>query len=225
MKLFKKTQKLNTPVHFGYMEASSIYLDSACQTLRPQPVIDAMAEYFQIYNACGGRVKYAWGMKVDEKVEEARRRVLEYLCASPAEYDVAFTLNTTYGLNLVLGQLPRSFSKIVTSDIEHNSVFLSTMSTAKRLGISRTVLPRADDGSLEYSPSDLENAVVVLNSTSNIDGRSLRNVNAIARDVHASGGILLIDAAQGMSHNPELLRSGNIDVVLFSGHKLYGPSL
>ncbi|MFH0770493.1 MAG: hypothetical protein V1926_03900, partial [Candidatus Peregrinibacteria bacterium] len=40
---------------FAYLDPSACYLDSACQTLRPQPVIDAEMAYYQQYGACGER--------------------------------------------------------------------------------------------------------------------------------------------------------------------------
>ena len=111
-------------------------MDAACQTLRPEPVIDAMQTYFKEYNACGGRVKYEWGKRVDEEVENTRATVLKRIGKSASDYQVAFTLNTTYGLNLLLQQLPQqTYARILTSDIEHNSVFLSTTTAAKRLAI------------------------------------------------------------------------------------------
>ncbi len=225
MNLFKIQKNAVGTNDFQYLDDKSIYLDSACQTLRPQPVIDAMSEYFHSYNTCGGRVKYDWGVKVDEKIKETRQQILEYLGKSNSEYAVAFTLNTTYGINLVLSQLPPKFKKIVTSDIEHNSVFLSTITTAKRLNVPRIVLPRKEDGSLEYDQSDLSEAIVVANSMSNIDGRELRNLKDITHDSHKTGGIVLIDAAQGVSHQRGFLRSIDFDAMFFSGHKFYGPSI
>ena len=225
MNLFKTQQKTGKIKDFQYMDAESLYFDSACQTLRPEQVIDSMVEYFHTYNTCGGRVKYDWGVKVDEIVKETRQRILTILDKSASEYVVAFTLNTTYGINLVLGQLPLKFKKVVTSDIEHNSVFLSTIEVAKRLNIPRVVLARSLNGTLEYEAGDLSGAVVVLNSVSNIDGRVLLNIKDIDRDIHSTGGLLLIDAAQGMSHNRELLCSSDFDALFFSGHKLYGPSI
>lgn len=224
MRLFR-TQKPAGLADFEYLDERSVYLDSACQTLRPQPVIDAMIDYFHTYNACGGRVKYEWGLQVDERVNEARQRVLSLLGKAGSEYVVAFTLNTTYGINLVLGQLPPRFAKVVTSDIEHNSVFLPTIAAASRLNVPRLVLSRSPDGSLTYGPNDLSGAVVVLNSLSNIDARPLSNAAEVARDAHASGGILLLDAAQSVSHDRELLRSTDFDAAFFSGHKIYSPSL
>ena len=60
---------------------------------------------------------------------------------------------------------------------------------------------------------------------SNIDGRTLLNLKNITNDVHKTDGIVLVDAAQGMSHDIELLRSSDFDALFFSGHKLYGPSI
>lgn len=210
---------------FSYLDDKTIYFDSACQTLRPQQVIDAMAEYYHEYNSCGGRVKYDWGVKLDEKIRETRKKVLSFVGKPPSEYAVAFTLNTTYGINLVLSQLPFAFQKIITSDIEHNSVFLPTMTAAKRLGIPRIVLGRRADGSLPYEKDDLSGAIVVLNSMSNIDGRELVNLKQITDDAHKVGGIVLIDAAQGASHNQKIIRDSDFDALFFSGHKMYGPNV
>ncbi len=208
-----------------YLDEKTVYLDSACQTLRPQQVIDAIDEYYHEYNSCGGRVKYDWGIKLDEKIRETRKKVLSFVGKAPSEYAVAFTLNTTYGLNLVLTQLPPKFKQIVTSDIEHNSVFLPTMTVAKRLNVPRTVLQRSVDGSLVYEKDGLSGAIVVLNSMSNIDGRELINLKDIAKTVHESGGIVLVDAAQGVSHNQKIICESDFDALFFSGHKMYGPSL
>ena len=211
---------------FSFVSDSDVYLDSACQSLRPQPVLDAMFSYFQKYNACGGRVKYEWGKQVDEAVEKARVSILKRLGKSPKEYGVAFTLNTTYGLNLILNQLPgRIYKQIVTSEIEHNSVFLPTMMLVKKLGIPRVVLKREQDGSLNYTKENVAQAVIVVNATSNIDGRTLRNAKVLANDTHKAGGILIVDGAQSLVHDTSLLREVDFDALCFSGHKTYGPSL
>lgn len=211
---------------FAYMEPNSCYLDSACQTLRPQPVIDAEHEYYTQYNACGGRVKYKWGTMVDEKVQKARKLLLQLAGKNEKEYCVSFTLNTTYGINLVLHQLKaRDFARIVTTDIEHNSVNLPTMTWAKWHNAERLVLPRADDGSVYYKASDLERSVVLLNSVSNIDGRAAQNLQQLAEKTHEKGGILLVDAAQGFAHDVERLHDTDFDAAFGSGHKMYGPSI
>ena len=64
---------------FAYLPDSAVYLDSACQSLRPQPVIDAVNEYYQKFNSCGERVKYQWGLTVDERVSQTRLDILKFL--------------------------------------------------------------------------------------------------------------------------------------------------
>ncbi len=224
--LNKKGQTHEMNHDFSYIPENVFYFDSACQTMRPFEVIAAEEEYYMKYNACGHRVKYKWGEKVDDKVEETRDKLLKFVKKSKDDYTVAFTLNTTYGINLILSQLGEDkYESIVTSDIEHNSVFLPTMTFAKRAGINRVVLDRAEDGSLIYNKTDLRRSVVVLNSTSNIDARNLLNVKKLADDIHDEGGILILDAAQTMGHSPELLHGVDFDAICTSGHKMYGPSL
>jgi selenocysteine lyase/cysteine desulfurase len=214
------------PDGFSWLDTHDIYLDAACQSLRPQPVIDALSGYYTSFGACGGRVRYAWGHRVDEEVGATRDAVLELLGLSGRTYAVSFTLNTTYGLNLLLAQLPVGrFGSVVTSHLEHNSAFLPTITAARRLGVGRLVLEREPDGALAYTPSQLDRAVVVVNAVSNVDGRRLTNLEDLVRDTHARGGIVLLDAAQAVPHALDLLRSTAADAICWSGHKAYAPTL
>ncbi len=226
MSLFGTSKAASLAESFAYLPKTSCYLDSACQTLRPQEVIDAEACYYHEFNACAGRTKYAWGRKTDDEVRAAREDVLEYLGVSSKDYVVAFTLNTTYGINLVVHQLnAANFHRIVTSDIEHNSVMLPTITWAERNKKERLVLSRAQDGALLYTKDQLEKSVVLVNTMSNIDGRVLTNVRDLVSDTHAAGGIVLLDAAQHMAHDIRMLRNVAFDALFFSSHKMYGPSL
>jgi cysteine desulfurase/selenocysteine lyase len=226
MSVLKGGNKQGIDDGFAYFQKGDIYVDSACQTPRPTPVMKAMRQYYETYNTCGGRVKYEWGQRVDDEVAQARSKVLKLLGKSSKEYTCAFTLNTTYGINQVLSQIPTNkYSQVITSDIEHNSVFLPTMVLANRIGVKRSIFERAQDGSLIYQSSQLDKAIVVLNSSSNIDGRNLLNANQLAKDVHDRGGLLLIDGAQTMAHSRSVLAGVNYDALCFSGHKMYGPSL
>ena len=53
--MFRKS-KVNIAEDFAYLPEDAIYFDSACQSLRPQQVIDAMQEYYTKFNSCGERV-------------------------------------------------------------------------------------------------------------------------------------------------------------------------
>ena len=211
---------------FDYLSDGDVYLDSACQSLRPRPVIDAINRYYTQHNSCGERVKYAWGRETDELVEETRDLILKYLKLKARDYSVSFTLNTTYGINLLLDQFKDGiFKKVMTSDIEHNSPFLSTMTFAKRHDIPREVMTREDDGSINLENYDFAKALVVVNCASNIDGRKLGNINELIKKVHKQKGVIIIDAAQALAHNPEILYKTEADAICSSAHKMYGPSL
>lgn len=211
---------------FDYLSDGEVYLDGACQSLRPRPVIDALNTYYTEHNSCGERVKYKWGVRTDEKVEETREAVLKYLKLSARKYTVSFTLNTTYGINLILNQLDaKYFDKVMTSDIEHNSPFLATMAFAERTGLPREVMKRNDDGTINIADCDFTHAVVVVNCVSNIDGRKLENIKEVVKAVHKAGGIVVIDAAQALAHSAEIVRGVEADVICSSAHKMYAPSL
>jgi len=227
----KNINKELTITDFGYLKPNEYYFDSACQTLRPESVIQSEINYYHNFNSCGHRVKYPWGEKTDKLVNQTRQDILDLVGKNSKEYVVVFNTNTTQGINQVLHQLPEIYYKIIISEIEHNSVFIPSISWAEKRKLPRFVLPRNEDlysanfGSLIYQVSDLEKAVVLLNSSSNIDGRKLLNLEQITADVHSKKGIVLIDACQTFGHNPEFLRNIDFDAAFGSGHKMYGPSL
>lgn len=229
---------------FEYLDEKSVYLDAACQSLRPGPVVQAVQDYYYKYNSCGERVKYQWGVKTDELVEGARKKVLKFLKLKGKDYFVSFTLNTTYGINLILNDLrPELVKKVVTSEIEHNSPFLATMALNEKLGVPRIVLKRGENGNLLLDGKlkdvargwggdlmadeqmDFAGAVVVVNCAANFDGRKLGNLKEVVKRVHRDGGIIIIDAAQAMAHCHEMLEKTEADAICFSAHKMYAPSL
>lgn len=212
---------------FDYLSTGQIYLDSACQSLRPQPVIDALNEYYTQHNSCGERVKYQWGIITDQKVEATRTKILDYTGVKKRNYFVSFTLNTTYGLNLILSQLNAKragIKQVITSDIEHNSPFLSTMAFAKKHNLPRQVISRQSDGSIDTKDIP-DHALMVINCASNIDGRKLENIKEVIKKVHKTGGLIIIDAAQAMAHSASILQKTEPDAICFSAHKMYAPSL
>lgn len=146
---------------FDYLKDGDVYFDAACQSLRPRPVIDALNRYYTEHNSCGERVKYAWGKRTDEIVEGARLHALKFLGLKNKEYFTSFTLNTTYGINLILNQIrPELFEKVMTSEIEHNSVFLPTMSFAEHNDLPREIMKREEDGSIDVTKYEIGRAHV-----------------------------------------------------------------
>jgi cysteine desulfurase/selenocysteine lyase len=211
---------------FEYLGKNDVYFDSACQSLRPQPVIDALTDYYTKFNSCGERVKYKWGVTTDDKVNATREKLLSLLKLKSRDYFVSFTLNTTYGINLVLDQISTNgIKQVITSDIEHNSPFLATIAFARKHNLPRKVVVRDEDGSIDAGMVDWSDALVVLNVASNIDGRKLKNLKELVKKIHKNHGVIIIDAAQAMAHAYEILEKTEADVICLSAHKMYAPSL
>ncbi|RLK49736.1 cysteine desulfurase/selenocysteine lyase [Microbacterium telephonicum] len=211
---------------FAYLNSGEVYLDSACQTVRPQPVIDAMTQYFTQYNACGDRARYAWGRRVDAEVERTRVAVLRALDLPRRSYRCSFTLNTTYALNLLLQQIPRGrFDRIVTTQTEHNAVFLSTMTAAARLGVPRVVVDRTPEGRVPAPGDGLDSCLVVVSAMDNVTGTLTSGLDELIERTHRRGGMVILDAAQAAPHALSQLRGLRADAICFSAHKMYGPAL
>lgn len=77
--MFKK-QSVKAPLQneriedFSYLTAADIYVDAACQSVRPKKVTEALQNYYNDYNACGSRVSYTWGQRVDEGVQKPAKQ-------------------------------------------------------------------------------------------------------------------------------------------------------
>src|SRR5512136_718878 len=86
---------------FPILKNSKItYFDTACQSLRPQAVIDAVVGYYTESSACSGRSMHRLAAKVTQEVDEARAAVAKFIGAVRKE-EIVFTRNTTEGINLV----------------------------------------------------------------------------------------------------------------------------
>ena len=51
---------------------SPVYLDSACMSLVPQAVLDAMLEYYRDYPGCAGRSFHRFAEEVNHRYEGSR---------------------------------------------------------------------------------------------------------------------------------------------------------
>ncbi len=204
----------------GFEEKQIIYFDNACQTLRPIQVIDKIKEYYEDYPACAGRSSHKLGIKVSEEVNNARQKIAKFI---GAKYDeIAFTRNTTEGINLVSSSLNFKEGDIVLlSDKEHNSNLLPW----QRLKKKGVIISRFKFGDIESFQGQLNKKVklVATLQTSNIDGTS-NPIEKMTKLTHDNGSLILVDAAQSVPHKNIDIKKSGIDFLAFSGHKMLGPS-
>ncbi|WP_457556080.1 aminotransferase class V-fold PLP-dependent enzyme, partial [Candidatus Pyrohabitans sp.] len=181
-----------------------VYLDSACMSLKPRQVIQAIREYYELFPACGGRGRsqHWFAREVKEATERAREEVARFINASPEE--VVWTKNATEAINLVARSLRLKRDDIVlTSDREHNSNLVPWLELERRRGIRHEVVPAREDETFDIeklkemlSP---EVKLVSVVHVSNLDGYALP-VREIVEIAHDYGAKVLLDAAQSVPH-------------------------
>lgn len=204
-----------------------IYLDSACQTLRPKCVIDAMNEYYRDFPACAGRSAHRLATEVSIRCDDVRTEACEFFGAAELA-EIAFMKNSTEGLNTVIsGSGLSKGDEVVTTDFEHNSVHVPLVRAASALGVRRRVVRSLPDGTFDLEAFDEalsgRTKLVAMCLTSNVTGHTLP-AREIVEMAHARGAKVLFDAAQTAPSRSIDVRSLGVDYLTASAHKMMGPS-
>ena len=209
-------------------ERPLVYFDNACATLKPEPVLQAMDEYNREYPTCGGRSINRLGERVTRAVANARIAVARFLNAAQPE-EILFVRNTTEGINLLARGLDLQPGDVVlTTDKEHNSNLVPWQLLAQQRGVVHTVVRTHADGTFDMAAYQAALAsgkvrLVAMGQVSNLDGVAIPAEHVIEA-AHAAGALVLLDAAQAAPHHHLDVQALDVDMLVFSGHKLCGPS-
>lgn len=204
-----------------------IYLDSTATTLKPRAVIDAERHYYEEIGATVHRGIYDLSMKATAAYEGAREKVRAFINAKSAK-EIVFTRNATEAINLVSHTLSQTLPKgsvILTTEMEHHSDIVPWQAL-KEWGFKLRFISVTDDGQLDLSNLDeLLRGVKLLTVTqmSNVLG-TVNDIHLLAKRVHQAGGMILVDAAQSVPHMPVDVQDLDCDFLVFSGHKMLGPT-
>ena len=203
------------------------YLDSACMSLVPAPVLAAMEEYYREFPGCAGRSLHRFATEVSHRFESAREGFARYLHAD-APASIVFVRNATEAINLVGNGLGwKRGDGVLVSDQEHNSNLVLWQRLRDERGIRLHVLELPDGGGFDGDAFEEKLAdgvrLVSLFQTSNLDGRSLP-VQEIVERAHARGAEVLIDGCQAAPHGGVDLGRLGVDYYAVSAHKMLGPT-
>lgn len=203
-----------------------VYLDSACTTLRPEPVIEAMAGYMRSTSGCHGRAYHAFGREATRVHDEAREATRAFLNAAHAD-EVVFVRSCTEAINLVAECFPLApGDAVLTTGIEHNSNLLPWQGLARRRGIRHLVFPvdPAAPFDLDAFRARLRDGVRLVSvlHVSNLCGIEFP-VADICREAHRAGARVLVDGAQSVATHAIDVAALDADFFAFSFHKMFGP--
>jgi cysteine desulfurase/selenocysteine lyase len=207
-----------------------VYLDSTASSQKPRAVIEAMSEYYHLYNANVHRGVYEISEEATARMEKARVKVARFINARQSK-QIIFTRNASESINLVAyawgGAHIHAGDLIVLTEMEHHSNLVPWQLLAQRTGARLEFIPVSDDGLLRLDVYEklLEQQpkLVAFAHMSNVLGTITPAREIIAR-AHAAGALALVDAAQSVPHLPVDVQELDADFLCFSGHKMLGPT-
>ncbi|PYV55643.1 MAG: IscS subfamily cysteine desulfurase [Acidobacteria bacterium] len=204
-----------------------IYLDNQATTPVDPRVLEAMLPYFTEKFGNPASRSHRFGWAADEAVQTARTQVADLIGASPKE--VLFTSGGTEGDNLAIKGAAYAGkargNHIITVVTEHKAV-LDSCKHLETEGVQVTYLPVQKDGLIDLDQlvgaiTDRTILVTIMHSNNEIG--VLQPIVEIGRVCRQRGILFHTDAAQSIAKAPVNVTSQNIDLLSFSGHKLYGP--
>ncbi|MCL1876851.1 cysteine desulfurase [Candidatus Saccharibacteria bacterium] len=207
-----------------------VYLDSANTTLKPRTVIDAVRRYYEDYSANVGRATYDLAERATAQYESTRNLVADFIGANPDE--IIFTHSASYAINFAVFGLKKFLHAgdvILLTEYEHNSNIIAWQKVAAETGAEIVYLPssRAQRGNLDRLLRSARNGKKIKTFSysliSNITGE-LFDHRELSAWIRARGGLVLVDATQAVGRMSVDVNELNCDFLVFSSHKIYGPS-
>tara|TARA_B100001750_G_scaffold28400_1_gene18824 strand:- start:125 stop:1333 length:1209 start_codon:yes stop_codon:yes gene_type:complete len=206
-----------------------IYLDTASTSQKPHSVINAMVDFYQGYNANVHRGLYPWAEKATSEYESARNQISDYINATSNE--LIFTKGTTESINFISSSWGSyNVSKgdnIVITEMEHHSNIVPWQILAQKTKAELRYIPISDNGELLLDSIskiiDKNTKIVSVTHQSNVLG-TINPIDQIIKEAHSKEALVLVDAAQSIAHQRIDVKKIDCDFLVFSGHKILGPT-
>lgn len=206
-----------------------VYLDYANTAPKPQTVIDAVTEYYTSYSGNVHRANHNIGSRADEAYELARGKIAHFLGVGHDQ--VVFLKNTTEGINLVANSYAvkhfRAGDRILATGLEHHANLVSWQLLSGRVDTETLFSSVDSDGNFDEADwlGKLRSGVKLsaFTAVSNVTGERLP-IERMVQAARSAGVVTLVDAAQLVPHERIDFSGLGADFLVFSGHKLYGPT-
>jgi cysteine desulfurase/selenocysteine lyase len=207
-----------------------IYFDNAATTQKPKAVLDAIQQYYEVDNSNIHRGAHTLADRATRQFEETRESVRAFIGARESA-EIIFTRGTTESINLVAKTFGSTFiqkgDEIIISTLEHHSNIVPWQMLCEQNGAILRIIPITDAGELVWEEFEkLLNPKTKLVSVVHASN-ALGTINPVKRMIdaaHAVGAKVLLDGAQSTSHLDVDVQALDCDFLVFSAHKLYGPT-
>ncbi|SFS69573.1 cysteine desulfurase / selenocysteine lyase [Porphyromonadaceae bacterium NLAE-zl-C104] len=207
-----------------------VYFDNAATTQKPQCVMDKINEMYTTVNANVHRGVHFLSQAATDEHEASRRTVQEFINAASSN-EIVFTRGATESINLVASSFCRDFCRegdeLVITAMEHHSNIVPWQLQCDYYGLKLEVVPINAEGELILD--ELEKKItsrtklIAVTHISNVLG-TVNPISRIVEIAHRHDIPVLIDAAQSVQHRKVDVREIDCDFLVFSSHKVYGPT-
>ena len=213
---------------FSALDRRLAFFDGPGGTQCPDEVIDAIASYLREDNANIG-APYETSRRTDELVERAHERAASFLGCSPGE--TAFGQSMTamnFLLTRAFGRTLREGDEVVVTALDHDGNVSPWLELAHDLGI--VVRVAGLTGELEVDYADLESRlsertrVVAFPVAANSVGTA-PDVRRIVDLAHGAGALAWADAVHYGPHGQIDVSAWDVDVLICSPYKFFGPHM
>ncbi len=210
-----------------------IYMDHAATTPCDPRAVEAMLPYFTEKYGNSGSRNHRFGWEAEAGVDEAREQAALLIGAS--EKEIIFTSGSTESNNIAIKGAAYMYEKapagsknrghIITCTIEHKAV-LDPVKRLVKEGFDATFLETARDGivTAEMIKGALRpDTILVTIMWANNEIGTINEIREIGALCKERGVIFHTDATQWVGKMPTNVDADNIDLLSWSGHKIYGP--
>lgn len=209
-----------------------VYFDNAATTQKPASVIEAERFFYENSNANVHRGGAYLIANEATKAYEAVREKTRGLLNAASNKEIIFTSGTTAGINIVA----QSFAldaisegdAILISAMEHHANLIPWQQVCLRKNARLLVAPISREGvlDLEIFEKMLAHAQVKMVAITHISNTlgTVNPIDQITALAHRHGALVLVDAAQSIVTHPLDVQASDVDFLVFSGHKMFGPT-
>lgn len=209
-----------------------VYLDTAASSQKPKIVLDALDSFYKNEYSNIHRGAHFLGDRATEKYEAAREKIGNFInTKTPRE--IVFTKNATESINLVarsLGEMENFFEegdRIVLTRMEHHANMVPWLQLAQRKNLKIEYIDFDDEKNLVLDNLDdlisPPTKLLAFVHVSNVLGTE-NPAQFLCQKAKEKGVLTLVDACQSVLHMTIDVKEMNCDLLVFSGHKMYGPS-
>lgn len=204
------------------------YLDNAASAQKPAAVLDLMNKFDTESYANVHRGVYKLAESATEYYEGSRTYIAKFINAARPE-EIVFTRNATSALNLLASSVAQTLKpgdRVVLSEMEHHANLVPWQQAAKKYKLDLVYWPIID-GRLDYSKIEeyinSNTKVVSVTAMSNVVG-TINDLDIIVERAHQVGAKVIVDGSQALPHMFIDVKKINCDALVFTAHKMYGPS-